>query len=72
MDEELQRERADLISRLFALITMNLEDSAGIAADCQGRRPVAGLREGAEKLDVLLSEASTVVAAVASLLKSDE
>ena len=37
MDEEQQRQRADLISRLFALITMKLEDAAGIAADCQGR-----------------------------------
>jgi hypothetical protein len=33
MDEEQQRERADLLSRLFALITMKLEDAAGIAAE---------------------------------------
>ena len=39
MDEEQQRERADLLSRLFAMITMKLEDAAGIAAECQGRRP---------------------------------
>ena len=37
MDEEQQRERADPISRTFALITMKLEDATGIAADSQGQ-----------------------------------
>jgi hypothetical protein len=71
MDEEQQRERADLLSRLFALITMKLEDAGGIAADCQGRRPTEALREGAERLEVLLVEASTVRAAAAALLNGD-
>ena len=68
MDEEQQRERADLLSRLFALITMKLEDAAGIAAECQGRRPVAELRDGAEKLDDLITEVGTVLAGSAALL----
>lgn len=72
MDDEQQRERADLLSGLFTLITMKLEDAAGIAADCQGRRPLEELRDGAEGLDILLSEASTLRAAAAALLKGEQ
>lgn len=50
---------------------MKLEDAAEIAADCQGRHAAEELGEGVEKLDVLVSEASTVLAAAASLLKSN-
>lgn len=71
MDKQQQRERADLISRLFALITMQLEDAAGIAADCQGRLPRQELLDGAEKLDALISEAATVLAGAAALLADD-
>jgi len=38
-DSEAEFERTTLISRLFALLTAKFEDAAGIAADCQGRRP---------------------------------
>ena len=72
MDEEQQRGAADLLSRLFALITMKLEDAAGIAADCQGRRPIEELREGVEKLDVLIAEVGTVLAGTAALLANDQ
>ena len=68
MDEEQQLERADLIARLFALITMKLEDAAGIAAECQGRRPIAELRDGAEKLDPLITEVGSLLAGSAALL----
>ena len=71
MDEEQQRQRADLISRLFALITMKLEDAAGIAADCQGRRPFGELHVPAKKLDVLISDVATVLAGTAALLGYD-
>ena len=71
MDEDQQRERADLLSRLFALITMKLEDAAGIAAECQGRRLTEELRERVEKLDVLLIEVGTIVAGTAALLAGD-
>ena len=56
MDDEQKRERADLISRLFALITMKLEDAVGIAADCQGRRSWEELRQDAGKLETLIAE----------------
>ena len=68
MDEEQQRERADHFSRLFALITMKLEDAAGIAADCQARRAEGELRGGAPKLDVLITEVGKVLAGSAALL----
>ena len=71
MDQEQQRERAGLVSRLFALITMKLEDAAGIAADCQGQLPLEELRESAEKLDALISEAATVLAGAAAVLTED-
>lgn len=40
MDEEQLRERANLISRLFALITIKLEDAAGIAATVRDAGPL--------------------------------
>lgn len=72
MDEEQQRQRADLISRLFALITMKLEDAAGIAADCQGRRTIDELHAPAKKLDLLISDVATVLAGTAALLEIDQ
>ena len=68
MDEEQQREREDRIARMFALITMKLEDAAGIAAECQGRRPIAELRDGAEKLDPLITKVGTLLAGSTALL----
>ena len=72
MDEEQQRQRADLISRLFALITMKLEDAAGIAADCQGRRAINELNTHARQLNVLICEVATVLAGTAALLGIDQ
>ena len=69
MDEEQQRQRADLISRLFALITMKLEDAAGIAVDCQGRRAIDELNARAQKLDVLICDVATVLAGTTAFLE---
>ena len=63
MDEEQQKACAERLSRLFALITMKLEDAAEIAADCQGHRPRDELMQGDERLETLLSVAETIVAA---------
>jgi hypothetical protein len=70
-DEEDQEERADLIARMFALLTAKLEDAAGIAADCQARRPAEELCEGADKL-VTLSEEATVLALAARALLAEK
>lgn len=71
MDEEQLRERANLISRLFALITIKLEDAAEIAADCKGRRSIDELRPDAEKLAVLTTEVGMIVAGTAALIAED-
>ena len=47
---------------------MKLEYAAGNAAECQGRRPIAELRDGAEKFDVIIAEVGKVLAASAALL----
>ena len=67
-DSEAQEERADLISRTFALITAKCEDAATLGAECQGRQPSEVLRENAEKLRDLMSETSTVIDCITALL----
>lgn len=68
-DAEDQENPAELISRMFALLTAKLEDAATIAAECQGRLPSEQLREGAAKLEDLVSQTATVAAAVSALLR---
>lgn len=67
-DREAQDERAELISRTFALITAKLEDAAVIATDSQGRRPIDELRENAENLHERLTETATVIDCLVALL----
>jgi hypothetical protein len=67
-DPEDQENRAELISRMFALLTAKLEDAATIAAECQARLSPAQLLEGAAKLEDLVSQTATVAAAVSALL----
>ena len=67
-DEARDEERADRLSQLFALLTCKLEDTAGIAAECQGRRPQAELIEGASRIAQLAGEVVIISAAVAVLL----
>lgn len=67
-DREKLEERAELVSRTFALITAKLEDAATLAAESQGRHPRVTLRENAEKLRDLLAEAITVSDCVIALL----
>ena len=67
-DEARDEERADRLSQLFALLTCKLEDAAGLAAECQGRRPEPELIEGASRIAELAGEVATISAAVAVLL----
>ena len=71
-DREAQEERAELISRTFALITAKCEDAATLAAECQGRHSNQILRENGERLRELISEASTIVDCVMELLSRSE
>lgn len=68
MDQEEQERRAELISRMFALITAKLEDAATIAVDCQGRVPTEELRDSTGELKDLATECATVVEAADALL----
>ena len=67
-DLEAPEERAELVSRTFALITAKLEDAATLAAESQGRHPPVMLRENAEKLRDMLTQAITVSDCVIALL----
>lgn len=59
--------RADLISRLFALLTARLEDAATIAAECQGRGYGEDHPQRAQQLASLIDEAATVNQAILAL-----
>ena len=67
-DSEALDERANLISRLFALLTARLEDAAAMAAESQG----PGTREDHEhralQLAGLIDETATVNQATLALL----
>lgn len=67
-DLEAREERAELVSRTFALITAKLEDAATLATECQGRHPPTALRENAENLRDMLAEAITALDCVIALL----
>ena len=61
-------ERADLISRLFALLTARLEDAATIAAEGQGRGSREEQHQGAQQLASQIDEAATVNQAILALI----
>ena len=46
MDEEQQREREDRIARMFALITMKLEDAAGLLPSARAGGPTQNYATG--------------------------
>lgn len=68
MDEEQHQERAELISRMFALLTAKLEDGAGIAGEAQARDlPLEQVHDAANRLIELGREITTVAEAIAGL-----
>jgi hypothetical protein len=71
-DAEDQDKRAELLSRMFALLTAKCEDAATIAVECQARLTADLLREGAAELEDVLGEAATLAAAVSALLHDQQ
>lgn len=69
VDQEQQKTRADLISRLFAQLTSRFENAATIAADCQGNRPIETLIEGAGRLREIAQDAMTTAEAAIEILE---
>ena len=73
MDEEQRQERAELIARMFALLTAKLEDGAGIAADAQARDlPPEQVHHAANRLIELGRDVMTVAEAIAGLNASHD
>jgi hypothetical protein len=68
-DAEDKEQLAELVSRLFALLTAKLEDASAIAANCQARLTAGQLRSGAADLEDLAAEAGTLAAAASALLR---
>ena len=68
-DPQSPTERAELISRMFALITGKLEDATALAAECQGRRPAEELRGKSEELARAIDEAMTLSQAALVVLE---
>lgn len=68
MDEEQRQERAELISRMFALLTAKLNDGAGVAGDAQARdlQPEQ-VRDAASRLIDLGQEVGTIARAIEGL-----
>lgn len=70
MDDD---ERAELISRLFALLTSRFEDSAQLAIDgqCRGRE-ASELQSAANSIWSLSEESLTIAMATAALLAREK
>lgn len=68
MDEEQHQERAELIARMFALLTAKLEDGAGIAGDAQAcDLPPEQVHDAASRLLELGQEVATIAEAIERL-----
>ncbi|QTH21585.1 hypothetical protein HRJ34_25290 [Rhizorhabdus wittichii] len=67
MDEE---ERADLVARLFVLMTCKLEDAAGDAADGQGkgRQPREQIAR-ADRIELIARDIGLLAEAAAAILR---
>ena len=53
-------DRSDLISRLFALLTAQLEDSVTLALDGQGRQALVAQHERAQSLEAQVRDVQTI------------
>lgn len=60
-------EQTELVSRLFALLTAQLEDGAALALDGQGRQTLLDQHERAQALEAQVRDADTVAQALVML-----
>ncbi|QGN55452.1 hypothetical protein [Novosphingobium sp. Gsoil 351] len=68
MDDEQRQERAELISRMFALLTAKLEDGAGIGGEAQERDLQSEqVQDAASRLIDLGQEITAVAQAIEQL-----
>lgn len=62
-------EQAELISRLFALLTAQLEDGAALAMEGQARHARQDLHDQAQALEARVRDAHTLAEALAILTR---
>lgn len=67
MDDE---DRAELVSRLFALLTAQLEDGAAVALQGQSRDLLPAQHERAQSLEILLRDGHSIAQALLLLTQS--
>ena len=60
-------DQAELISRLFALLTAQLEDGVAMAVEGQGRQTLATQHERAQTLEVQVRDAHTIAQALVAI-----
>ena len=68
MDDDME----ELVSRLFALLTGQLEDGAALAAEGQGREPFPACRQRALTLEARIRDAHTIAQALVTLTNPPE
>jgi hypothetical protein len=59
--------QAELISRLFALLTAQLEDGAALAMEGQGRQTLAAQHERAQALEAEVRDIHTIAQALVDI-----
>ena len=64
MDDE---DRAELVYRLFALLTAELEDGAALAMEGQGKQQLAAQHGRAQLLEAKVRDAQTIAQSVVML-----
>lgn len=65
-------DQAELLSRLFALVTAQLEDGATVALAGQRRQPLVGQHERARALEAQLRDAHSITQALVTLTRPGE
>jgi hypothetical protein len=68
MDDDIK----ELVSRLFALLTAQLEDGAALAAEGQGREPLPARRQRALTLEARIRDVHTIAQTLVTLAKPIE
>lgn len=65
-------DQGELISRLFALLTAQLEDGATLALQGQGRQTLAAQHKRAQALEAQLRDAHTITQALVMLTQNSD
>jgi len=64
-------DRMELVARLFALLTAQLEDGAGLALEGQGRQGSTAQHDRAQALEAQVRDAQTIAQALVVLTRAE-